>query len=86
MLQSAPVLQLRDAAGNAVVGFRGTFEVRSSGGDATTQLGFGNKMSFHAGGSRVTLRGIFMTTQKSRDLGISLLFLSISFIDYFLLK
>ena len=76
VLQSAPVLQLRDAAGNAVVGFRGTFEVRSSGGDATTQLGFGNKMSFHAGGSRVTLRGIFMTTQKSRDLGISLLFRS----------
>ena len=76
VLQSAPVLQLRDAAGNAVVGFRGTFEVRSSGGDATTQLGFGNKMSFHAGGSRVTLREIFMTTQKSRDLGISLLFRS----------
>lgn len=75
-IQTAPVLQLRDASGNPVVGFRGTFEVRKSGGDADTQLGVGYRMSFFAGGAQVRLPGIFLTTQHDRDRDLKLLFRS----------
>jgi len=76
MLQRSPILQLRDSANNPIIGFRGTFEVRSTGGDFSTQLGVGDKMSFYAGGTRVQLPGIFFTTQAQRDANLYLLFRS----------
>lgn len=75
-LQRPPILQLRDAAQNPVIGFRGTFEVRSTGGDISTQLAIGDRMSFFAGGSRIILQGIFYTSQQQRDDMLFLLFRS----------
>ena len=75
-LQRPPILQLRDAAQNPVIGFRGTFEVRSTGGDISTQLAIGDRMSFFAGGSRIILPGIFFTSQQQRDEMLFLLFRS----------
>ena len=75
-LQRPPILQLRDAAQNPVIGFRGTFEVRSTGGDISTQLAIGDRMSFFAGGSRIILLGIFFTSQEQRDDMLFLLFRS----------
>ena len=75
-IQTEPILQLRDVSGNPVVGFRGTFEVRKSGGHPDTQLGVGYRMSFFAGGAQVRLPGIFLTTQRYRDRDLKLLFRS----------
>jgi hypothetical protein len=78
LLQRTPVLQLRDASGNPVIGFRGSFEVRSDGGHASSQVGMVDKMSFYAGGAQVELPGIFFTTLKvpAREDSLHLLFRS----------
>jgi hypothetical protein len=76
MLQTPPKLQLRDSANNPIIGFRGTFEVRRTGGHVSTVLGVGDKMSFFAGGTQVTLRNLFFTTQVTRDANLYLLFRS----------
>jgi hypothetical protein len=76
VLQTPPKLQLRDSANNPIIGFRGTFEVRRTGGDVTTVLGVVDKMSFFAGGTQVTLPNLFFTTQVMRDTNLHLRFRS----------
>jgi hypothetical protein len=76
MLQRSPILQLRDAADNPVIGFRGTFEVRKTGGEDATQLGIGDKMAYFTGGTQIALPRIFFTSAIERDSNLYLLFRS----------